>query len=139
MLRVTLKAHPSTWSACAIGSDLFTAIICAPVLLVPGYRGAYPLPITVRFRVVRSSLQPMNRRDTLQSCCSLLRRNPAVPDELPCQLPTEYNERWAARNRTFCKSKVPKSQERIHLRDSQNKQEHSNLPLHGGPRVLNRG
>ena len=96
-----------------------------------------PLPIPVMIRMVRSSHQRMNRGDTLHSCCRLLRCNPAVPDELTCQLPTEYNQCWAASNRTFCESKVPKSQERIHLGDSQNKQEHSYLPSLGGPTVLN--
>ena len=139
MVRETLVTHPSTWSACAIGSDLFTAAVRALVLLVLRHRGACPLPIPVMFRMVRSSHQLMNRCVTLQSCSRLLRRNPAVPDELPCQLPTEFNQCWAASNRTFCESKVPKSQERIHLGDSQNKLEHSNLPSMGYPRVLNRG
>ena len=111
----------------------------AHVLLKPHHCGACPLPITVKFRMVQSSHQHMIGRDTLQSCSRLLRRNPAVPDELPCQTPTEYNKCWSASNRTFCKSKVPKSQERIHLGDSQNKREHSNLPSMGYPRVLNRG
>jgi len=105
MIWETLAAHPSTWSACAIGSDLFTATMLAHVLLKPCHRGAIPLPITVKFRMVRSSHQLINQRDTLQSCCRLLRRNPAVPDELSCQTPTEYNKCWAASNRTFCESK----------------------------------
>jgi hypothetical protein len=62
----TLVTHPSTWSACAIGSDLFTAAVRALVLLVLCYRGARPLPITVNFRVVWSSHQRMNWQDTLQ-------------------------------------------------------------------------
>ena len=49
----------------------------------------------------------------------------------------DYNQCWAARNRTFCESKVPKSQESVHLGDSQNKQEHSYLPSLSGRRVLN--
>jgi hypothetical protein len=139
MIWETLAAHPSAWSACAIGSDLFTATMRAHVLLKPRRRGACPLPISVKFRMVRSSHQLMNRQRTIQSSNQLLRRNPAVPDELPCQTPTEYNKCWAASNRTFCESKVPKSQERIHLGDSQKKREHSNLPSLGFPRVLNRG
>ena len=121
MIWETLAAHPSTWSACAIGSDLFTATMRAHVLLKPRRRGACPLPISVKFSMVRSSHQFMNRQVTIQSSHRLIRRNPAVPDELPCQTPTEYNKCWAASNRTFCESKVPKSQERIHLGDGQNK------------------
>ena len=139
MIWETLAAHPSAWSACAIGSDLFTATMPAHVLLKPRRRGACPLPISVKFRMVRSSHQLMNRQRTIQSSNQLLRRNPAVPDELPCQTPVEYNKCWAASNCTFCKIKVPKSQERIHLGDSQNKREHSSLPSLGDPRVFNRG
>jgi hypothetical protein len=92
MLWGTLVPHPSTWSACAVGSDLFTAAVRALVLLVLCYRGACPLPIMVNFGVYRSSHQHMNRRDTLHSCSRLLRHNPAVPGELSCQLLTEYNQ-----------------------------------------------
>ncbi len=142
MLWGTLVPHPSTCSACAIGSALFTAAVRALVLLVLRYYGACPLPIMVNFGAYRSSHQRMNRRDTLHSCSELLRHNPAVPDELSCQLLTGRNTisvSWAARNCTFCESKVPKSQERIRLGDSQKKREHSHLPSLSGPRVLNRG
>ncbi len=131
MVRETLVAHPCTWGACAIGSDLFTATIPALVLLVPGYRGAYPLPIKVNFHVVWSNLNPINRCVALQFCRHLLHRNPAVPDELPCQMPAEYNQCWAASNRTFCKSKVPKSQERIYLGDFQKQTRTLKPPIAG--------
>ena len=137
MIWEALNTHPDTWIACAIGSDPSRAVVRALVLLVIPFCSAYPLPITVLFCLLWSCNQLMNRPNSHICRCLLLRYNPAVPDELPCQLLTENKECGAARNGTVCKSKVPKSQECIHLRDCQDEREHPNLPSLSFPSVLN--
>ena len=139
VLRETLIAHPFAWSAGAICSDLSAATVRALVLLVIPCSCAIPSPIMVLFGLFRSCKQLVNRTDIHISRRLLLRYNPAVPYELPCQSPAENKEWRAARNRTVSESKVPQSEECIHLRDRQDEWEHPNLPSLSDPRVFNRG
>ncbi len=137
MLQEINLAQPHPWGACAIGSNLFVAILLAFVLLIWRCSRAIPTPILVLLCIFGSSKQLMNLPNQLRLLPFLL-HNPPVSNQLPCQQPTKFKKSWTPFNLPIPKGKEPKSKEIIDLRDCQQEGKHPNLPPHRHPAVLNR-